>query len=94
LCHLATKAANGTRFSRREASAASEAVGWNSPWLARPAFQPDETDFRRIPTMIYLARQARKPYLRIGVRVHRPTRAGTWFPVTMISSLAALSDPD
>jgi len=69
-------------------------VGWNSPWLARPAFQPDETDFRRIPTMIYLARQARKPYLRIGVRVHRPTRAGTWFPVTMISSLAALSDPD
>jgi hypothetical protein len=46
----------------------------NSPWLARPAFQPDETDFRRIPTMIYLARQARKPYLRIGVRVHRPPR--------------------
>jgi len=39
--------------------------------------------------MIYLARQARKPYLRIGVRAHRPTRAGTWFPATMISSLVA-----
>ncbi|MEM4203729.1 MAG: hypothetical protein QXS54_06640 [Candidatus Methanomethylicaceae archaeon] len=70
-CLLGSPTSCVSAAARSERSERS-AVGWNSPWLAEPAFLPHETGAPHLRYVVYLAGQARKPYSRIGVRASPP----------------------